>query len=239
MKHHIPNLLTLANLFCGCCALVFTFHDAQNWAAWCLGGCFFFDYLDGMVARALGVQSPLGKELDSLADCVSFGVVPGALVYQMLVHTCCGAGEISGQLICPAALPAFALSAFGALRLGKFNLDTRQAKYFIGMTTPACTVVVLGLALAARHDQFGLRQVIENQWFLYALVAALAWLMNSEIPMFGMKIKSFGWRDNVFNFAFAAVAIGLLIFLKELGMTAAVLLWVAVSMLFREKVVQP
>ncbi len=114
----LPNALTLANLFCGCCALLYTLYWQPETAAWFTAASFVFDYLDGMAARAVKVSSPLGKELESLADVVSFGVVPGAMIYQMLSGS--GVGETG---VVTAALPAFVLSAFSGLRLGKFNLD--------------------------------------------------------------------------------------------------------------------
>ncbi|MFN0173507.1 MAG: CDP-diacylglycerol--serine O-phosphatidyltransferase [Saprospiraceae bacterium] len=234
---HLPNALTLANLFCGCCALLYTFYWQPEIAALFTLGSFVFDYLDGMVARALKVSSPLGKELDSLADVVSFGVVPGAMLFQLLV----GAPSISTvygiNFVNVMALPAFVLSAFSALRLAKFNLDTRQANYFIGLSTPACTVFVLGLALTAHHNLFGLKELIENQWFLYALVGLLSWLLISEIPMFGMKIKSFDWESNKFNLAFLILFIVLVIFLKELALSAIIVCYIVLSIVFKKNIV--
>lgn len=235
MTRHIPNLLTLANLFCGCCALVHILAGEQTTAAWLTLGCFIFDYLDGMAARALGVSSPLGKELDSLADVISFGAVPGAMIYQMLSHTACGAGNFS-QNICLAALPAFVLSAFSALRLGKFNLDTRQTDHFLGLSTPACTVFVLGLELAAERDLFGLREVIENQWFLYGLVAGLSWLLNSEIPMFGLKIKGRGLAHYAPHLVFLGLFLAFVFLLKALSLSAIIVAYVAGSVLFKNRV---
>ncbi|MBK7936153.1 MAG: hypothetical protein IPJ82_03365 [Lewinellaceae bacterium] len=134
------------------------------------------------------------------------------------------------------ALPAFVLTMFAAMRLGKFNIDTRQSRYFIGLSTPACTVFVLGLALSAYHNRFGLGEMIGNQWFIFALIALLSWLMNSEIPMFGMKIKSFDWRSNTFSLVFLAVFVGLVIFLKELAFSAVIVFYVLISIFMKDKV---
>ncbi len=237
MLRHIPNLLTLSNLFCGCCALVFTLNGDPVTAAWFVLGSFIFDYGDGMTARALGISSPLGKQLDSLADVISFGAVPGAMIYRLLCDRFLNC-SIEGQVldVMPAALPAFVLTMFAAMRLGRFNIDTRQSKYFIGLSTPACTVFVLGLALTAAHDRFGLKEVIENQWLLYGLVALLSWLMNSEIPMFGMKIKSFDWKSNAFSLVFLAVFAVLVIFLKELALSAVIVFYVLSSVFLKNKV---
>ncbi len=228
MYRHIPNFLTLSNLFCGCCALMYTLTGSLVTAAWFVLCCFLFDYADGMSARALGICSPLGKQLDSLADVVSFGAVPGAMLYMLISQAVLG--------VCPAALPAFVLTMFAAMRLAKFNIDTRQSTYFIGLSTPACTVFVLGLALAAYHDRFGMKEVLENQWFVYALVAVFSWLMNSEIPMFGMKIKSFDWRSNAFSLVFLAVFAALVVFLKELAFSAVIIFYILVSVFMKNKV---
>ncbi|MBX2893438.1 MAG: CDP-alcohol phosphatidyltransferase family protein [Saprospiraceae bacterium] len=243
---HIPNLLTLSNLFCGCCALMFTLNQEPVIAAWFVLGCFIFDYADGMTARALGITSPLGKQLDSLADVISFGVVPGAMLHQLLVAG--GACKLMEDVpdgflpagwsyhTCLAALPAFVLAMFAAMRLGRFNIDPRQTRHFVGLSTPACAVFVLGLALAAYHDRFGLREIIRNQWLIYGLIALLSWLMNSNIPMFGMKIKSFDMRSNAFSLVFLAVFLLLVFFLKELALSAVIVFYVLSSVVLKNKV---
>jgi len=226
----LPNALTLSNLFCGCCALLYTLYWQPETAAWFTAASFVFDYLDGMAARALKVSSPLGKELDSLADVVSFGVVPGAMLYQMLSGS--SAGETG---VVTAALPAFVLSAFSGLRLGKFNLDTRQTQYFLGLSTPASTVLVLGLALSVHHDRFGMAGIISgNPWILYALIAVLCTLLISEIPMFGMKIKGTDWKSNAVNAAFVLLFVILFLLLKELALTAIIVLYILISVAFRK-----
>jgi len=234
---HLPNALTLANLFCGCCALLYTFYWQPEMAALFTAASFVFDYLDGMAARALKVGSPLGKELDSLADVVSFGVVPGAMLYRLLSGDVSITAAYGNSFVEIYALPAFVLSAFSGLRLGKFNLDTRQTNYFIGLSTPACTVFVLGLALSAHHNLFGLKEVIENQWFLYGLVGVLSWLLVSEIPMFGMKIKRFDWKSNVFNLTFLALFGVLIFFLKELALSAIIVCYIVLSVIFKNKII--
>lgn len=248
---HIPNLLTLSNLFCGCCALMFTLNGEPVMAAWFVLGCFIFDYGDGMTARAMGLTSPLGKQLDSLADVVSFGVVPGAMFYMMMADKVLVGDDLLDAVFNPLlsdrpeyrlscvilfALPAFILTMFAALRLGKFNIDTRQARYFIGLSTPACTVFVLGLSLAAENDRFGLKTVIENRWLIYSLIALLSWLMNSEIPMFGMKIRSFDLKSNAFTLAFLAVLLAMVFFLKELALSAVIVFYILISIALKNKV---
>jgi CDP-diacylglycerol--serine O-phosphatidyltransferase len=234
---HLPNALTLANLFCGCCALLYTFYWQPEVAAMFTAGSFVFDYLDGMVARALRVSSPLGKQLDSLADIVSFGVVPAAMLYRLLSGEVSITAAFGPSFVAVYALPAFILAAFSAYRLGKFNLDTRQGDYFIGLSTPACTVFVLGLTLAADHDRFGWKAFIENQWFLYALIPLLSGLLVSEIPMFGMKIKRFDLKSNLFNLIFLALFGVLILALKELALSAIIVCYIVLSVIFKHKIV--
>lgn len=244
MRQHLPNFFTLSNLFCGCCAILYILNGQQDLAALFTLGSFLFDYLDGMVARALGVSSPLGKELDSLADVVSFGVVPGMLLYMLLTQlTCAHLGrwitappELLGY-VCAAALPAFILPMFSALRLAKFNLDTRQGSHFIGLSTPACTVFVLGLALAVQSNRFGIRQMMDSPWMLYGLIALLSWLLVSEIPMFGMKIKRFDWQSNRFNLFFLLLFVVLVFLLKELALSAIILFYILSSIVLKKQVV--
>ncbi len=196
-----------------------------------------------MAARVLKIHSPIGKELDSLADVVSFGVVPGAMIYQLLSASACGNSWTAfpptsvQQSICLLALPAFVLSAFSAYRLGKFNVDTRQADYFIGLSTPGCTVFVLGLALAAHNDRFGIKEWLENQWLLYGLVGLLSWLLVCEIPMFGMKIKRFDLKSNVLNLTALALFAVLVFFLKELAFSALIVCYIVLSLLFKKKII--
>lgn len=235
---HLPNALTLANLFCGCCALIYTFYWQPQVAALFTAASFGFDYLDGMAARALRVSSPLGKELDSLADVVSFGVVPGAMLFRLLSGEPSISAAFGQSFVQWSAMPAFVLSAFSAFRLGKFNLDTRQAHYFIGLSTPACTVFVLGLTLGAHHDLFGLRDTIENPWFLYSLIVLLSALLVSEIPMFGMKIKRFDLPSNALNLGFLILFGVLVYFLKELALSAIILCYILASILMKNRILE-
>jgi CDP-diacylglycerol---serine O-phosphatidyltransferase len=244
MMKFLPNILTLFNLFCGCCALVSVFYGLPVVAAWFTAGCFLFDYADGMVARALKVSSPLGKELDSLADMVSFGVVPGAMLYNMMIY-----GNYADQdaartmFYIPQsnevffALPVFILSAFSALRLGRFNIDTRQKSYFIGLSTPACTIFVLGLVLAAHADRFGLAEAIRSPYFIYPLVVLLSWLMNAEIPMFGMKIRTFDLKGNAMLAIFVAIFALLFYVLKEFAFTFIILIYIILSIISKNKII--
>ncbi len=235
MRQQIPNFFTLSNLFCGCCAVVLLLYGKPVAAAWFTLGSFLFDYADGMVARALGVSSPMGRELDSLADVLSFGLVPGVMLYSMLQLPNCG--PASGMILCEKALPAFVLTAFSAYRLAKFNLDVRQKHYFMGLSTPGCTVFILGLTLAAHDNQLGAGDLLFAQpWVLYVLTALFSFLLVSDIPMYGMKIRSFRWKGNELAFTFIGLSIAALIFLKGLGLSLVVVFYIALSLFSKNKI---
>ena len=238
MKKYIPNTITLINLFCGCAALVCVLYGYFTNAFWFLFVGGIADYLDGMVARWLKVNSPLGKELDSIADMVSFGVVPGAILYMLL-----NAGfhyediRQGGQLMPPVraaldpdlswkALPAFVISMFAGLRLARFNLDTRQTEDFIGLATPSMTLFVVGLMLIFDHNSFGLRPLVVNAYFLFSVILLFSFLMVSELRMFSFKFKGFQWEENKIRFIFAGVAVLLVILLREAAFSAIVLTYI-------------
>ncbi|RZK99241.1 MAG: CDP-diacylglycerol--serine O-phosphatidyltransferase, partial [Hymenobacter sp.] len=166
MKRHLPNAITCLNLLCGCLALTFIFRGELVLGAYLVGAAAIADFFDGLLARALRVSTPIGKDLDSLADMVSFGVVPGAIMYQLLSHALAPKPEES-DFVLPGLwvlIPClgFVISIFSALRLAKFNNDTRQTTSFIGLPTPACTLVVASLPLILAYDNFGLSPIILN-----------------------------------------------------------------------------
>ncbi len=226
MRKHLPNIITLINLFCGCCALVSLLNEQFIITFFLLLVAGFADYSDGMLARVLKVNSPLGKELDSLADMVSFGVVPGAILYTLLIK---GLGaETTGEIIW-AATPGFILTLFACLRLAKFNLDTRQSENFIGLNTPASTIFVVGLMLIYEKNTLGLGEFIIQPGLLYAVTAVLSFLLVAEIPMTSFKFKSFQWKGNEQRFIFIILGILLLIFCRELTFTVFVSIYVLFS----------
>ena len=184
------------------------------------------DYADGLVARLLGVQSSLGKELDSLADMVSFGVVPGAVYYTLLANHFYPEGA-SGLVY--EATPGFLVAVFSGLRLAKFNLDTRQATGFIGLPTPSSTIFTLGVMLIYTFDSFGLRFLVSAPAFLYGCVVVLSYLLISEIPMFSLKFKSFTWKGNEIKFIFGAIALVLLFLTWEASFSIVILLYILFS----------
>jgi CDP-diacylglycerol--serine O-phosphatidyltransferase len=238
LKRHLPNALTCLNLLCGCLALTFIFRGELVIGAYLIGVAAVADFFDGLLARALRVSSPIGKDLDSLADMVSFGVVPGAILYTLL-YMATGlepgdAGFSLGSLRStwwPEILPyiAFIITIFSALRLAKFNNDTRQTTSFIGLPTPACTLVVASLPLILDHDSFALRGIIYNVWFLLALSLVLSGLLVAELPLFALKFKNLRWLGNRRRFIFVGLAVVLVSWLHAAGIPLAVLLYVLLS----------
>jgi CDP-diacylglycerol---serine O-phosphatidyltransferase len=239
MKKHIPNILTLLNLYCGCCALVCLFSTEFESATLFLLISGLCDYMDGMVARLLKVKSEFGKEVDSLADMVSFGVVPGAIVY-MLLHD----PQLTSDLYNPLsinylAMPAFIISAFSCYRLAKFNLDTRQTENFIGLNTPSNTMFFIGLLYIAKENIFGLSDIVLNPAFLYSLIPLSSFLLISEIPMFSMKAKGLTWKGNEMRFIFLFAAISILFWLKWAGLAFVVVVYIVLNlflMIFKTKI---
>ncbi len=214
MKKNLPNFITLLNLFFGCCAIASVLYGQFVQAFWFSFASGAADYLDGACARALKVKSPLGEQLDSLADMVSFGVAPGAVVYMLLVKSFAGQEGLPIQLTL-AASPAFLITLFAAIRLAIFNIDTRQTENFIGMPTPSCAIYTFGLLLIYHYDSLGLGDLVTNPVFLYLNIPVLCWLMVAGLPMFSLKFKNLAWEGNEIRFIFAAFAVGLLVLLRE------------------------
>lgn len=237
MKKHIPNALTCLNLLCGCLALTFIFNGDLVTGAYLVGAAAVADFFDGLLARALRVSSPIGKDLDSLADMVSFGVVPGAVMYQLLALPRLLPGQTvatsylhvpsTGEFLLPFA--GFLLTIFSALRLAKFNNDTRQTTSFIGLPTPACTLVVASLPLILANDTLGVAGFILKPWVLIGLTLLLSGLLVAELPLFALKFKNLRWVGNRRRFIFMALALGLVGWLRAAGVPLAVLVYVLLS----------
>ncbi|MBX2870759.1 MAG: CDP-alcohol phosphatidyltransferase family protein [Saprospiraceae bacterium] len=227
MKKWIPNALTLLNLFLGCCALMALFTQDYLLAIGFIAGGLVADFLDGAVARLLQVHSPLGKELDSFADMVTFGVVPGLILYILIAEGFSGGG-FSGQLQW-SALPAFVLSAFSGLRLAKFNLDTRQSQTFLGLPTPSATIFVVGLLLIWHFNSFELSNFVGQPILLYGVTLVLSYLLVCEIPMFSFKLKALGWKGNEVRFSFLGISILLVPLLREAAVSAIILIYLLIN----------
>lgn len=201
IKKHIPNFLTCANLFSGCVGAIYAFEGNLKAVAYFVILSGIFDFFDGFAARLLNVKSEIGKELDSLADVVSFGFVPGILFYQLLQV------ENVNSFI---PYLGFLVTIFSALRLAKFNIDTRQTEDFIGVNTPMNTFLVISLPYLADEYNF-----ISSTWFLLPLIVILSLLLVSELKLFSMKIgKDLSWNTNKYRFIFLILSIASLLLFK-------------------------
>lgn len=220
ITRNIPNTITCCNLVSGCvatyCAL---YSDIEAAFLFIVVGA-VFDFFDGMSARLLGVSSPIGKELDSLADCITFGFAPSAIVCHSI-----------GIADCPQWMPellagilpfvAFVMAAFSALRLAKFNLDTRQTTSFIGLPTPANALFWASLTVGLGFDL--------PVWAILVLEAVMCWLLVSEVPMFALKFKHWGWRGNEVKYLFVAVSAALLALCGLLGFALVIVVYIVLS----------
>lgn len=201
MKKHIPNLFTLGNLVCGLLAInEILVNQRLDVAAYLILGGLGFDFLDGMIARLLKVSGELGKQLDSLADMVSFGVVPGFIAYYLL--------EENGF---PYPYLGFMITLFSALRLAKFNIDTRQSDSFIGMPTPANTMIWISIPAIINSNAELLSDVFSNPFSIAGLVIALSFLLTAELPLLALKFKNLSWKFNKNRWIFLGLSLCMLL----------------------------
>ena len=242
IKKHIPNALTCGNLFCGCLALVQAFNGDLVWAAYFVGIALVLDFFDGFTARLLKVSSPIGKDLDSLADMVTFGVVPGVVMFQILniaflkvLNTTNLSTDVgitpSFSGIQTESYFAFIITIFSCIRLAKFNNDTRQSTSFIGLPTPANTMVICSLPLIAEFQpEFHLAMsMIASPILLIGISCLMSYLLVAEIPLFALKFKNFSWADNKLVYLFLLVSVGLLIGLHFIAIPLVIFLYILVS----------
>ena len=215
---NIPNIITCLNLISGCIATYWAFQGDYRMALLFIVIGAVFDFFDGMVARLLHVSSPIGKELDSLADDITFGFAPSAIIFSYLSQF----SILNSQLM---PFLAFILAAFSALRLAKFNLDERQASGFIGLPTPA-NALFWGALIGGLH---GYEITFEGmEWCIIAGVFISSYLLISEIPMFALKFKTWGWKGNEIKYIFLLTCIPML-FMGIFGLAAIIAWYVILS----------
>ena len=242
LTRHIPNAITLVNLFSGSIAAIFAVQGDLVMAAIFVALGIFFDFFDGLAARLLDVKSELGLQLDSLADMVTSGVVPGIVMYQLFRQALPGSAVqptdwTSGQDLLEWNLPLLAL--FGLLvtlasgyRLAKFNIDERQTDSFIGLPTPANALLILSLPLILIFQpQPYLVDIILNPWFLAGLTLFSCFMLNAEIPLFALKFSSWSFAENKVRYLFLIFCVILLVFLQFAAIPVIILSYVIVSML--------
>lgn len=250
---NIPNLFTLLNLVFGCFAIVFTLQngitisgdaDGVAWidipekiwlASLFIGLAAVIDFLDGFVARLFRAESDMGRQLDSLADVVSFGVAPGMIIYQFLRLSF--AKETNGLDTSIAwLLPAFILPSAAAWRLARFNLDSSQSLSFKGMPVPAAGIFVASFPLIYWNvNEAWVQSLLVNKWFLYGVVAVLSGLMISTLPLMALKFKDFAIKNNLPKYLLILLAAISVVVLKWLAVPVIVLAYVVLSLLFKNK----
>lgn len=230
IKSHIPNTITCCNLVSGCVATFFAvIGDMETALMWIIAGA-VFDFFDGMTARLIGVSSPIGKELDSLADVITFGLAPSMMVFSEL-----GVMDYP-EFLEPArpVLPflAFVMAAFSALRLAKFNLDERQSTSFIGLPTPA-NALFWGSVLVGATEW-----VEASPWMVFVVLAFVflaSWLLVAEIPMFALKFKQWGWKGNEIKYIFLITCVPLLLIFRVAAFSLIIAWYVLLSAVLNGK----
>ncbi|MDY3852127.1 MAG: CDP-diacylglycerol--serine O-phosphatidyltransferase [Prevotella sp.] len=223
-KKHIPNIITCCNLIAGCFACISALTGYLDNAFYLIMAGAIFDFFDGMAARLLKVSSPIGKELDSLADVVTFGVAPS----MMLFYTLSVIEKPNGFYPIMGYTPhlAFVMAAFSALRLAKFNLDTRQTTSFIGLPTPANALFWGALIVGKDID---LNTSPNTFFLLLALLAFACWILVAEIPMFALKFKQWGWKGNEVRYSFILSCIPILAFFQLFGLAIIIAWYIVLS----------
>ena len=227
----IPNTVTCLNLFSGCIAIVMAYEANYILALGFIVLSAIFDFFDGMLARLLNAASPIGKELDSLADDVSFGVAQAMMVFSFLKEPQLTYPDFLTPIQAYVPYFAFLIAVFSALRLAKFNIDERQTSSFIGLPTPANALFWASLIVGGSNFIFAHFNVI---WIL-VLVLIFSLLLTAEIPMFALKVKNLKWADNKIQYIFLLVAIPLLIFFQWSGIAAVIAWYILLSLITQKK----
>ena len=225
LKKHIPNTITCCNLISGCIATYYAFQGDFLMALLFIIIGAVFDFFDGMSARLLGVSSPIGKELDSLADDITFGFAPSAIVFGFL-------SPLTSHLSPLIAFLAFIMAAFSALRLAKFNLDERQALGFIGLPTPANALFWGSLIVGLQQHDIAFSGM---EWVILVGTFISCYLLIAEIPMFALKFKHWGWKGNEIKYIFVLSCIPLLLFLGVSGFAAIIAWYVVLSVIANKR----
>jgi CDP-diacylglycerol---serine O-phosphatidyltransferase len=222
----IPNFITLGNLLCGCLGILFVFEGDLKMASYCIFFALILDFFDGFVARLLKSASEIGKELDSLADVVSFGVLPAFMLFSILKNTT--------QVFEYQHYVALILALASALRLAKFNVDTRQSDSFIGVPTPANGMIIAALPFMLTDNGI-FTSICANTYVLLSYTMIMSYLLNAELPLFALKFKDFSWANNNFRFVFLLFSVVLLALFKIAALPLIILSYVLLSIFLNMK----
>ncbi len=233
IKKHIPNSLTSLNLLCGTLSAVFCLYGLVQVSVLLIFAGALFDFSDGFAARALKAYSPMGKELDSLADLISFGFAPAVILHVLLKKILLGnfdANILDTNLaIQVKVLLPFLLPVFSGLRLAKFNVDTRQSESFIGLTTTATGLFLSSLGYVFYKETGWLYTLINNQWLLLCMIPVFCFLLVSEIPMFSLKFKNYKIADNTDKYVLLIASLFFIVWQGIGGIAITIVLYVIFS----------
>jgi len=224
IRKNLPNAMTLGNLFCGCLALLQAFQGHLVIASGFVLIALFLDFFDGFTARLLKVSSPIGKDLDSLADMVTFGVLPGFFMYYLLQQSILAHPEWPANV----ALLGFVVTLFSCLRLARFNNDTRQSDQFIGVPTPANTMLIcsIGYLYESRPERL---EFLMQPWILIGISLLSAYLLIAEVPLIALKFKHFGWEGNAFRYVLLGISLVLLAVWQVSAFPLVIVLYILLS----------
>jgi len=236
-KKYIPNALTMGNLLSGCIAVLFAVQDQMEYVAFFVALGIFFDFFDGFFARLLNVQSEVGLQLDSLADMVTSGVVPGVVMYQLLLDaTNIPWGASMDSYHFNIAYLGFIITLASAYRLAKFNVDDRQTHSFIGLPTPANTLFIISIPLILIYGEYAFaKAVFTNPYVLIGIAIASSYMLNAEIHLFALKFKTWDFGENKVRYMFILTSVLLIIFLQYLAIPLVIVLYVLLSLIFPDK----
>ena len=228
MKALIPNLITLLNLFSGAIAVVFAVEGALTMAAFFVLLGIFFDFFDGFLARKLNVASALGLQLDSLADMVTSGLVPGLIMFQLISQSLTGSEPYVDLLPYMGLL----ITLGSAYRLANFNISTEQKNYFIGLPTPANALLVLSFPLILEYqNNEAFNSVILNAWFLLALTLISTFLLNAPVKLMALKFKTWKFSDNIEKYILLILALIFLMVFKFFGISLIIFSYLLISVI--------
>jgi len=226
IKKHLPNAITCANLFSGCVGIVFAFRGELVIAAYAIFLSAIFDFFDGLASRVLKSFSGIGKDLDSMADMVSFGVLPAVIMYQLLLQAH-QINKVSSWL----NFIAFMIPIFSALRLAKFNVDTRQAENFIGLPTPANAILIASFPIIIHdHDLFYTPYLL-NPYTLISLTIIMCALLVLEMPMMSLKFKNRDFNENIYRYLLLLFSAILILFFKFAAVPVIIFIYIALSVI--------
>jgi len=224
IKRHIPNIITLLNLFCGCIAIVFAANGDFEMAFYFVCGGIFLDFFDGFFARLFKVASPLGLQLDSLADMVTAGVVPGFVMFHMMSNN----NDVASWF----PYLGFLITLGSCYRLANFNIDTRQTDSFIGLPTPANALFILSLPLVLEHSgSLLLLELLVNPWVLLVISIFSAFILNAEIPLFSLKVKKLGFKGNELPILFLLYSVAMLAIFTYSALPLIILSYILLSVI--------